>query len=196
MAQPAVFLDRDGTMIEDAGYLWRASDVRWFPSTVEAVRLLNRAGFLVCVTTNQAGVARGYYGEDDVRALHAHMAAHLEAGGARVDGWFHCPHHPNADVAAYRIACACRKPEPGMIGQARERFEIDLARSFVIGDKELDVQSAVRAGARGILVRTGYGDEVVRAHDGRVPDASFVAADLMAAVAWLLSPAAHGEARA
>ena len=191
MGRPAVFLDRDGTMIEDVGYLSRAADVRWFPYTLEAIRLLNRAGFLVFVTTNQSGVARGYYTEDDVRAVHAEMAAHLAAGGAHVDGWFHCPHHPNADVAAYRAACACRKPEPGMIRQACAQLPIDLARSFVIGDKLADVGAASRAGALGILVRTGYGDDVLRAHGPIVPDAAYVAADLMAAVAWVLAASAQ-----
>ena len=191
MAQPAVFLDRDGTMIEDVGYLSRLAEVRWFPFTVDAIRLLNRAGFLVCVTTNQSGVARGYYSEDDVRALHAQMAAHLAAGGAHVDGWFHCPHHPNADVPAYRAACRCRKPEPGMIEQACAQFPIDLARSFVIGDKRADVSAAARAGALGVLVRTGYGDDVLRAHGPIVPDASYVATDLMAAVSWVLAVNEH-----
>lgn len=187
MAQPAVFLDRDGTMIQDVGYLWRAGDVRWFPFTVDAIGLLNRAGFLVYVTTNQSGVGRGYYTEDDVRALHAHMDAHLTVGGARVDGWFYCPHHPNADVPALRQVCRCRKPEPGMIEQACAQRPIDLARSFVIGDKLLDLGSAARAGALGVLVRTGYGDDVMREYGPIVPDASYVAADLMAAVSWVLA---------
>jgi D-glycero-D-manno-heptose 1,7-bisphosphate phosphatase len=191
MAQPAVFLDRDGTMIEDVGYLSRAADVRWFPYTVDAIRLLNRAGFLVCVTTNQSGVARGYYTEDDVRSVHAHMASHLATGGAQIDGWFHCPHHPNADVPAYRAVCACRKPEPGMIQQACARFPIALARSFVIGDKLADTGLAARVGALGILVRTGYGDDVARAHGPIVPGASHVAADLMAAVSWVLAVSAQ-----
>lgn len=187
-----MFLDRDGTMIEDVGYLARPQDVRWFNGTVDAVRLLNRAGFLVCVTTNQSGVARGYYTEETLRAIHEGMAAHLAAGGASVDGWFYCPHHPHADLPAYRLACACRKPEPGLIGQARERFDIDLARSFVIGDKMADVESAVRAGARGILVRTGYGEDVWTSYNRQVPGAAHVAADLMAATAWLLG-ASRGE---
>lgn len=187
MGRTAVFLDRDGTMIEDVGYLSRAADVRWFPYTVDAIRLLNRAGVLVCVTTNQSGVARGYYTEDDVRAVHASMAAHLATGGAHVDGWFHCPHHPNADVPAYREVCACRKPAPGMMAQACARFPIELGRSFVIGDKLADVGAAARVGALGILVRTGYGDDVLRAHGPIVPDAAHVAADLMAAVSWVLA---------
>jgi len=189
MSGPAVFLDRDGTMIEDVGYLWRPADVRWFPGTLDAVRLLNRAGFLVCVTTNQAGVARGYYGEDDVRALHAVMAAHLEAGGARIDGWFYCPHHPDGTAPGYGVACACRKPAPGLIDRACAQFAIDRSRSFVIGDKPADLGAAARAGARGVLVRTGYGEDVVRAHGEVVPDAAYVADDLVAAVAWVLAEA-------
>lgn len=191
MARPAVFLDRDGTMIEDVGYLSRPSQVHWFSFTVDAIALLNRAGFLVCVTTNQSGIGRGHYTEEQLQAIHRQMAAHLENGGAVVDDWFYCPHHPMADIEVYRSICACRKPEPGMIRQACERFDIDLARSFVIGDKLLDVESAVRAGARGILVRTGYGEEIVRAHQGHVPVAAHVADDLMAAISWVLQE--HGE---
>lgn len=191
MSRPAVFLDRDGTMIEDVGYLSRVADIRWFASTVDAIRLLNRAGFLVCVTTNQSGIARGCYGEDDVRAIHAHMAAHLASGGATVEAWFFCPHHPNADVPAYRAVCGCRKPEPGMIGQACDQFAIDLSRSFGVGDKTADLGAAARAGARGVLVRTGYGDDVVRDCGPDVPDASHVAPDLMAAVSWMLLESGH-----
>lgn len=186
MARPAVFLDRDGTMIEDVGYLARLQDVRWFSYTVDAIRLLNRAGFIVCVTTNQAGIGRGYYTEETLHTIHEAMAAHLSEGGARVDGWFYCPHHPHADLPAYRSVCACRKPEPGMIGQARERFDIDPTQSFVIGDKMADVGAAVRAGMRGILVRTGYGEEIWASHDGQVPGAAHVAADLMAATSWVM----------
>lgn len=173
-------------MIEDVGYLSHLDEVRWYAYTVEAVRVLNRAGFLVCVTTNQAGIARGLYTEDVLRSIHTEMDAHLQRGGASIDAWLYCPHHPNGEVAAYRTACACRKPEPGMIRQACDRFDIDLARSFVVGDKALDVESAVRAGARGILVRTGYGEGTFRSHDGHVPGAAHVAADLMAAVSWML----------
>ena len=121
MAGPAVFLDRDGTMIEDVGYLSRVGDIRWFAWTVDAIRLLNRAGFRVVVTTNQSGIGRGYYTEDDLRAIHAAMASHLAASGALVDDWLYCPHHPMADLEQYRTHCTCRKPEPGMIRRACER---------------------------------------------------------------------------
>lgn len=189
MKRAAVFLDRDGTMIEDVGYLSRHEDVRWFPYTVDAIRLLNRAGFLVCVTTNQSGIGQGYYTEETLQSIHAKMADHLERAGASVDAWFYCPHHPNAAVEVYRTTCACRKPEPGMIREACRRFDIDLSRSVVVGDKVIDVESATRAGASGILVRTGYGEDVCRAHDGQVPGAAFVATDLMAATSWLLDAA-------
>jgi D-glycero-D-manno-heptose 1,7-bisphosphate phosphatase len=184
--QPAVFLDRDGTMIYDVGYLGRLKDLRWFPYTVEAVRLLNRAGFLVFVTTNQGGIGLGYYGEPFVLDLHERMGQILAAGGARVDGWFFCPHHPRAEIDALRVDCNCRKPRIGMLQQACERFAVDLERSLVIGDKLADVEMAANAGARGVLVRTGYGEDVVRAHGGRVPGAAYVAADLMEATSWIL----------
>jgi D-glycero-D-manno-heptose 1,7-bisphosphate phosphatase len=185
--RPAVFLDRDGTMIHEAGYLSRLADLRWFPWTTEAIRLLNRAGFIVCVTTNQGGIGLGFFTEDFVAELHERMTETLAAGGARVDGWFHCPHHPAAVIEALRVDCECRKPRPGMITQAVARLGIDPARSFVVGDKLIDLGLATSAGARGILVKTGYGEEVVRAHDGEVPGAAYVASDLMAAVGWILA---------
>jgi histidinol-phosphate phosphatase family protein len=183
----AVFLDRDGTMIHEANYLNRLEALRWFPWTTEAIRLLNRAGMLVCVTTNQGGIGLGFFTDAFVAELHAQMTATIEAAGAHVDGWFYCPHHPSATTEALRVTCDCRKPRTGMIAQAVERFGIDPARSYVVGDKHTDLEFARNAGARGVLVRTGYGEEVVRAYDGAVPDASCVAADLMAAVAWILA---------
>jgi D-glycero-D-manno-heptose 1,7-bisphosphate phosphatase len=189
--RPAVFLDRDGTMIHDVGYLRRLDDLRWFPSTVDAVRLLNRAGFLVFVVTNQSGIGRGAIAPEFVPVVHAHMAGTLEAGGARVDGWFFCPHHPRAEVEMYRAVCGCRKPQPGLIRQAEAQHAIDLPRSFVIGDKSIDVGLGVAVGARGILVRTGYGEDTVQAHGGQIPGAAFVAADLMEATSWLLGASGH-----
>lgn len=192
--KPAVFLDRDGTMIHDVGYLRRVDEVRWFPATIDAIRLFNRAGYLVCVTTNQSGIGRGHYTEADLASIHADMDRVLTTAGARVDGWFHCPHHPEAEVPEYRTVCECRKPRPGMIRQAEARFPIDLSRSFVVGDKMLDIGLALEVGARGILVRTGYGGNVEREHAGQVPGASFVASDLMEATSWVLREnAAAGE---
>jgi D-glycero-D-manno-heptose 1,7-bisphosphate phosphatase len=184
--RPAVFLDRDGTMIHDVGYLSRYDDVRWYGSTVDAIRMMNRAGFLVLVTTNQSGIGRGMYTEEALQSIHERMARHLEAGGATVDAWFYCPHHPQAEVDAYRSVCACRKPAPGMIRQAAARFELDLPASFVIGDTPADLGAASAAGARGVLVRTGDGERTIRVHPETAAVASHVAADLMAATSWLL----------
>jgi D-glycero-D-manno-heptose 1,7-bisphosphate phosphatase len=186
MKHPAAFLDRDGTLIHEAGYLSRLEDLRWFAWSVDSVRLLNRAGFLVFVVTNQGGIGLGLYGEDFVRQLHRSMAYTLEQGGARVDGWFFCPHHPEARIPELRVTCRCRKPGPGMVEQACEQFDVDLSRSIVVGDKLSDVGLGARVGAKGVLVRTGYGDEVYRAHGQHVPEAAYVAADLAAATAWAL----------
>ncbi len=190
-ARPAVFLDRDGTMIHDVDYLGRVEDVRWFPWTIDAVRLLNRAGFVVVVTTNQGGIGLGLFDEARVREVHDAMDATLETGGARVDAWFFCPHHPEAIVAGLRVDCDCRKPRPGMIRQAAAAFDLDLARSFVVGDKLSDVGLAAAVGARGVLVETGYGADVAREHGGMVPGAAHVAANLMEATSWLLGESGH-----
>ena len=156
--RPAVFLDRDGTMIEERGYLDRLELVSPFPYTAEAIRMLRAAGYAIVVVTNQAGVARGFFDEAFVRRVHAHLDALLAPHDAVPDAYYYCPHHPEGVVDAYRRACACRKPAPGMIHAAAADLGLDVARSFVVGDKWLDVGLANQAGARGILVRTGYGE--------------------------------------
>ncbi len=189
--RPAVFLDRDGTMVREVQFLRRHDDLTWLPATIDAVRLLNRAGFVVCVTTNQSGVGRGLFRAEDVETLHARMQETLDAAGARVDAWFYCPHHPDAAVPDLRMVCECRKPRAGMIQRAAERFAIDVGRSFVIGDRLTDVGLAQSAGARGILVRTGYGEHTLQENGGRAPGAALVAADLMEATAWVLRESGH-----
>jgi D-glycero-D-manno-heptose 1,7-bisphosphate phosphatase len=183
--KPAVFIDRDGTMIHDADYLSRAEQVEWYPWTIDAIRLLNRAGYLVCVVTNQGGIGLGHTTEAFVRQTHADMARTLEAAGARVDGWYFCPHHPNAIVPELASACDCRKPGRGMIDRAMQEHEIDLSKSFSIGDKALDVALGTGVGARGIMVRTGHGEGQLQKL-GTIPGAAFVADDLMSAVSWIL----------
>ena len=187
--RPAVFLDRDGTMIHDVGYLSRREDVRWFSSAIDAIRLLNRAGFAVCVTTNQGGVGLGLYEEQFVLDVHQEMSETLAAAGARIDGWFYCPHYPTAVVERLRVDCDCRKPRPGMIRQASERWPLDLSRSYVVGDKSADIGLAKAVGAKAVLVTTGHGDLEVRRHNGAVPDASHVAPTLLEAVSWILMDA-------
>jgi D-glycero-D-manno-heptose 1,7-bisphosphate phosphatase len=153
-----VFLDRDGTMIEERGYLDRLDLVSPFPYTADAIRRLRSAGYRIVVVTNQAGVARGLFDEAFVCATHRHLDGLLAPEGAAPDAYYYCPHHPEGVVEAYRAVCRCRKPSPGLIERAAGDWAIDVGRSFVIGDKWLDVGLANQAGARGILVRTGYGE--------------------------------------
>jgi D-glycero-D-manno-heptose 1,7-bisphosphate phosphatase len=155
--RPAVFLDRDGTMNEDVGYLSELSHLTLYPWTIDAVRLLNHGGYAVVVITNQGGIGRRMIRPEFVGELHRAIADRLARGGARVDGWYHCPHHPAALDDALRIDCRCRKPQPGMVLDAARDLGLDTTRSWVIGDKWLDVQLGERVGARGILVRTGWG---------------------------------------
>ncbi|MBP7569301.1 MAG: HAD family hydrolase [Acidobacteria bacterium] len=184
----AVFLDRDGTIIEEYGYLNRLDRVTFFPWSIDAIRALNAAGLLVFVVTNQAGVARGYYDEAFVKATHALIDRRVRAGRARIDAFYYCPHHPDGSVAAYRTVCGCRKPAPGMIRRAALEYGVDAARSFVVGDRWLDVEFGRTAGARSILVRTGYGlNEESR--PANAPRADLVADNLAEAVAWILGVA-------
>ena len=181
----AVFLDRDGTLIEEAGYLDRLERLVFYPWSVDAVRVLNRAGFAVVVVTNQAGVARGIFQEAFVADAHRHVRERLEAGGAHVDGFYYCPHHPEATLEAYRRACDCRKPQPGMLRRAAGDLQIDLARSFVVGDRWHDLEAGQAVGSRGVLVRTGYGrTEEAAPAPGVRPE--IIVDNLMEAASWIL----------
>lgn len=161
--QPAVFFDRDGVLNHDKGYLYQPADFEWIPGAVEAIRMLNSFGYLVLVVTNQSGVARGYYSEDDVARLHDWMNTELAKSGAHIDGFYYCPHLADGSVAEYRLACECRKPLPGLILQAFGVWEIDKARSFLIGDKDSDVQAAEAAGIRGFFFPGGNLADFVKA---------------------------------
>ena len=149
-AKPVAFLDRDGVLNVDHGYVHRPERLEWVAGAPEAVRLLNEAGIPVIVITNQSGVARGYFGETDVRQFHAHVQEQLRARGAHVDAFYYCPHHPQGTVAEFAIACDCRKPKPGMLERAARDFAVDRRRSFLIGDKDDDVAAAAAFGVRGI----------------------------------------------
>lgn len=159
----AVFLDRDGTLIEEAHHLASPDQVRLIPGAADAVRRLNDAGALVVVVTNQSGVARGYFPEGRVAEVHARVSELLAACGARVDAFYHCPHHPTEGEGAYRVACDCRKPKPGMLLAAARDLGIDLARSWMIGDKPCDAGAGAAAGCRTLLVRTGHGEKLAGA---------------------------------
>lgn len=184
--RPAVFLDRDGTINEDVSFLNRLSDLRLFPWSADAIRLLNRAGFCAVVTTNQSGVGRGLIPERFIRTVHDEIDARLARAGARIERYFYCPHHPDQAIGAYRQVCECRKPRPGMILTAAREMGLDLTRSVVVGDRRLDVASGHAAGVRAVLVRTGLGAAEERAlADGEErPDA--ILDNLMEAVGWIL----------
>ncbi len=155
--RPAVFLDRDGTINEDVGYLSRMSELTLYPWAIDAVRLLNRAGYLVVMVTNQGGIGRKMIAPAFVPELHAEIDRRLAAGGAHVDGWYYCPHHPEALIEELRAVCRCRKPATGLVDDAARELGIDTTRSWIIGDKWSDVQLGVPMGGRAILVRTGWG---------------------------------------
>lgn len=160
--RPAVFLDRDGTINVEKNYLHRIEDFQFIEGAPEAIKELNRAGYLVLVVTNQSGVARGYFSLEEVDSLHRHLAQRLAAAGAHVDGFYVCPHHPTAGQGELRSVCSCRKGEPGMLLEAAREHGIDLARSYMIGDKEADVEAGERAGCISLLVLTGYGNETAQ----------------------------------
>ncbi len=160
MPREAVFLDRDGTLIEEVHYLSAPEQVRLIPGAAEAVRRLNAAGVLVVVVTNQAGVAREYFPESRVAEVHAHLSALLAERGAHIDAYYYCPHHPTEGIGAYRVACECRKPKPGLLLTAACELDIDLSRSWMIGDKPCDAEAGTAAGCRAVPVRTGYGQNL------------------------------------
>jgi D-glycero-D-manno-heptose 1,7-bisphosphate phosphatase len=154
--RPALFLDRDGVLNEDPGYVYRWEDFRWIPGARETVAAFNRAGWLVIVVTNQSGVGRGYYTEADMHALHARMAEDLAAAGGRIDAFYHAPQHPDAKLEVYRHPDPPdRKPNPGMILKALSEWPINREASILIGDKPSDMEAATRAGIRGVLFPGG-----------------------------------------
>jgi D-glycero-D-manno-heptose 1,7-bisphosphate phosphatase len=184
--RPAVFLDRDGTVCEEMGYLNHLSRFRMFPYAAAAVRLLNEEKFPVIVVTNQSGVARRIFPESLLREVHESMGAELARAGAHVEGIYYCTHRAEDH-------CNCRKPRTGLLESAAREHRLDLPRSFVVGDRYADVEMAHRAGGRAVLVLTGYGRgeyEFHRAHWPRPPE--FVAEDLMQAVGWIRE-VAHKE---
>jgi D-glycero-D-manno-heptose 1,7-bisphosphate phosphatase len=177
----AVILDRDGVLNVETGYLYRTEDLAWIPGAPEAVRALNEAGFVVVVVTNQAGVARGYYTEADVHRLHGFMQARLAEAGARIDAFYYSPYHPDAAVEAYRRESDCRKPATGLFARAVHDWHIDPARSFVVGDKNTDIEPGRALGMTTLLVETGYGRT-----EKETTRADHVVADLPAAVDRIL----------
>ena len=164
MRRPAAFLDRDGVLNVDHGYVHRTEQLEWVAGAPESVRLLNEAGYYVLVITNQSGVARGFFDEAAVKAFHAHMQNVLAEKGAHIDAFYYCPHHPEGTVKAFAMACSCRKPRTGMLEQAARDWPIDITRSFFIGDKDADMAAAAAFKVRGIKFdsRLHYLPDLVR----------------------------------
>jgi D-glycero-D-manno-heptose 1,7-bisphosphate phosphatase len=186
----AVFLDRDGTLNVEKGYIRDLAEVELYPGAASSVRLLNDAGIPAILVTNQTGAARGYYGIEHVHALNKIVQELLEKeAGARLDAVYFCPHYRDGIVPEFTKECDCRKPAPGMILQAkRDLPDIDLAASFVVGDKATDITFAHNAGCRGILVRTGYGDQVLAGeYQNLEVQPEKVCADIVEAVEYILS---------
>ncbi len=172
--KPAVFLDRDGTINEDRGYIRRPSDLHLIPGAIEAIRTLNERGLPVVVISNQSGLARGYFTLDDLKAINSRLTELLKLGDATIDAIYFCPHLPND-------GCQCRKPATALVELATKK--LDVRCSYMVGDKGTDIALARGAGARAVLVKTGHGSQEL-AHLAEEPD--FIAEDLLGAVGWIL----------
>ncbi len=188
MGRVGVFIDRDGTLNEEVGYVNHLDRLCLLPRSAEAVRLLNDAGLATILVTNQSGVARGYFPEKLVQEVNAQIERLLAAEGARLEAIYYCPHHPDVGPPGLRVNCDCRKPRTGMLDRGARELGLDLARSYMIGDTLRDVECAQTAGALAIMVLTGYGKGELEYHPKRdrvIPD--HTAADLLDAAAWIVT---------
>jgi D-glycero-D-manno-heptose 1,7-bisphosphate phosphatase len=185
--RPALFLDRDGVIVEDVDALLRPDQLVLLPGAAEAVKRASASGRAVVVVTNQPVVARGLVDEDGVRAVHAALDAMLRAGGACVDAYYFCPHHPRATLERYRVACECRKPRPGLLTRAASELALDLGASVMVGDRLSDVTAGARAGCKTVLVTSGkHLAPLIESPDPSDATPDFVAADVRTAVDWAL----------
>ena len=197
---PAVFLDRDGTICEEVGYVNHIDRIRLFPWAAEAIRKLNQADLPVIVVTNQSGVGRGLFTEDLVKQANMKIAVELAAQDARLEAFYYCPHHPNATIEEYRKECRCRKPATGMMEEAARRFGLDLNASYVVGDSYRDARLAFNSGAKSVMVMTGYGKGEYEHHRKSWPRMPHLLAEnLLEAVEKILdgraSPGGHSHSR-
>ena len=188
--KPAIFLDRDGTINEEVGYIERLDKLVIIPAAFEAIRLINLSGFTAVVVTNQAGIAKGLFNEAFVMQTNERLQEFLRQKGAAIDAFYFCPHHPTEGVPPYRRICDCRTPAPGLFYQAARDMAIDLAASYMIGDRYRDMEAAHRASVKGVLVKTGYGADVIENIDPyqETPEArpDHIAENILKAVHWIL----------
>ena len=179
----AVFIDRDGTLVREKHYLADPDQLELYPGSLEALRLLRSTGLALILVSNQSGVARGLFPEAQVAVIHSRLAAMLAQARVALDGVYYCPHHPQAAVAAYRRDCDCRKPRPGMLLAAARDHDLELAGSWVVGDKRDDIELGRTLGLGALLVRTGHGRNAAQ---GLEPgEALAVCDDLLAAARWI-----------
>ncbi len=191
VAKPAVFIDRDGTLTDEVGYVNHPSRLRLLPRSAEAVRRLNRAGIPAVMVTNQSGIARGYFSEEVLNAVNAALVDRLKREGAHLDGLYVCAHHPGEGEPPFRADCDCRKPQPGLLVRAARELDLDLVRSWMVGDKPSDILVGHRVGARTALVLTGYGLGEWEYRRSRFPvPPDHVADDLLDAADWIIRTAA------
>jgi D-glycero-D-manno-heptose 1,7-bisphosphate phosphatase len=184
----AVFIDRDGTISEEVGYINHPSRFRLFPYSPDAIKLLHDNGWLTILVTNQAGVARGYFSEEMVQAVHATMTAELKSNGAKLDAIYYCAHHPSVGEPPYRFDCDCRKPKPGLITRAAQDFDIDVSQSWMVGDRYSDIELARNAGLKSAFVLSGYGlGEWEHQRTGWTVNPDLVAKNLLEAVQLIVS---------
>lgn len=186
MLRPAVFLDRDGTINQDVGYLNHPDQLELIAGAAAAVRLLNRAGLAVVVISNQAGIAKGLIREEMMPVIHAAFVNMLAREGAAIDGFYYCPHHPEGTIAPYARTCDCRKPAPGLARRAASELGLDLGSSYVVGDKVSDVRLAHNVGASAVMVKTGHGSHELQTYPADCGPPRYVARDLSDAVQWIL----------
>ena len=189
VSKPGVFIDRDGTLLDELGYLTPSSEVKIYPFTAEAITHLDEAGLPVVVITNQGGIALGLYDHAFVDATHARLGETLAAAGAPVTAWYYCPHHPEGKVAEFTQACGCRKPATGMLVAAADDLDLDLGQSWVVGDQWRDIELAHRVGARSILVRTGYGSGLEADWPTDIAPPTIVCDDVLAAARHIVESA-------
>ena len=183
MSNPAVFVDRDGTLIRDVGYLCRLDQVEILPGVSEGLRLLRRHGFKIVMITNQSAVARGLISEEELKAIHSALEARLVGMGSRLDGVYYCPHHPTEGKGSYRVWCECRKPKAGLVEKAWRGLGQERGVSYVVGDQMTDMEMASRIGSKGVLVASEYSDSFSWE---KIQSVASVQHDFRAAARWIV----------